>query len=166
MNPTFSETQRFNQWWFYLILALPFLFFVVITALTYAGVVTTKNGENDLLPLLVSVTVSFLFGAWFFFIKLVTAINEDGIIAHFKGIPFCKRTILWSEIQSIDVIEYSPIFDYGGWGVRYSLTGNGWCYNVSGKKGIKLQLTNGKSFLIGTRKPEEVKEIINHYFKK
>jgi len=33
-------------------------------------------------------------------------------------------------------------------------------YNVSGNKGIQLVFTNGRKLLIGTKRPEEVKEIL------
>lgn len=157
MNPTFSETQRFNKWWHILLLTFPFILWVAFML---------AQTKYDLIFIYSSAATFILFIFWFLILKLKTTISESGITANFFGIPFCKRKISWSEIQSINIIEYSPLFDYGGWGVRYSMSGKGWCYNVSGKMGIKLQLTNGKSFLIGTQKPEEAQAIINHYFKK
>lgn len=164
MNPSFSESQRFNQWWFYAIVILPFLFLTGISFMVFSGVISSKNSEKDPLPLIISIMISIIFICWLLMLRLKTTINEQGISAHFFGIPFCKRQIKWHEIAGIDVVEYSPIFDYGGWGVRYSITGNGWCYNVSGKIGIKIHYTNGKIFLLGTQLPEEAKQSINHYF--
>lgn len=103
---------------------------------------------------------------WFVQLKLKTQINEEGILVIFSGMPFCKRKIKWEEIKSVSIIKYDPLTDYGGWGVRYSLSGNGWCYNVSGDYGIKIIYQNNKPFLIGTQKKEEAEKIINHYFKK
>jgi len=166
MNLTSSETQGFNKWWHYMLAALPLSLFVVSFLLVQFDIMSTKNNQKEPLLFIIMILIAVFFFIWFRFLKLTTTINEDGITAHFKGLPFCKRKIYWSEIQSIHIIEYSPLYDYGGWGVRYSMSGKGWCYNVSGKMGIKLTLTNGKPFLIGTQKPEETQEIINHYFKK
>ena len=157
MNPTFSETQGFNKWWHILLMTFPFILWVAYWL---------TQTEYNLIFIFSSLATFLVFVIWFFILKLKTTISESGIIVHFQGIPFCKRKIAWSDIQSINIEEYSPLYDYGGWGVRYSMSGKGWCYNVSGKMGIKLQYTNGKAFLIGTQKPEEAQAIINHYFKK
>jgi hypothetical protein len=77
---------------------------------------------------------------------------------------FAKKNMRWEDITSISVIKYSPLYDYGGWGVKYSLSGNGWCYNVAGDYGIKILMINKKPFLIGTQHKEEAEKIINHYF--
>ena len=54
------------------------------------------------------------------------------------------------------VRTYSPLGEYGGWGLRYSLSGNGMAYNVSGNKGLQLELSNGKKVLFSTNKLEEL----------
>lgn len=100
---------------------------------------------------------------WFVTLKLETNINAEGIHVKFHGIPFCHRHITWQEIKSISVLTYAPFSDYGGWGVRYSLSGKGWCYNVAGDKGIQILYQDGRSFLIGTQQPEQASTIISHY---
>lgn len=168
MNPVFTETQKFNKWWHYLLAGFP----VFLTLVIYLGLLLDfmpvkadqKKGEAMII-LIVTIFFLVLFFLWFIFLKLNTTIDKDGIVAKFTGIPFCKRTIRWEEIQSVSVVTYSPLYDYGGWGVRYSLSGNGWCYNVSGNKGIRIIYTNGKSFLIGTQQAEEAEKVINFYYK-
>lgn len=163
MNPIFKETQSFNKWWHYSLISSPFILFIILMILTQTGVIETKNGEKEPLTFLISIITAFVFMVWFITMRLITTIDETGITAHFFGIPFCKKYINWNDIQSIQVVEYSPLFDYGGWGVRWSF--NGWCYNVSGKIGIRIIQKNGKPFLIGTQQAEETKKIIAHYFK-
>lgn len=165
MTSTFSERQGFDKWWHYLLAALPMALFMMFFLLVQFEIVSTKNNQKEPLLFISMILIAGFFFFWFRFLKLHTNIDANGIEVNFKWLPFCKRTIAWSEIQSITIEEYSPLYDYGGWGVRYSMSGKGWCYNVSGKMGIKIQFTNGKPFLIGTQKPEEAKEIINHYFK-
>jgi len=169
MNPSFTETQKFNKWWHYLIAGLPIFLISIPFIFTYLGILPPKNNvsSNNLL-FIATVTIGSVisFFIWFIILQLKTNINKEGIQVHFFGIPFAKKNINWSEIQSIAIVKYSPLSDYGGWGVRYSLTGNGWCYNVSGSDGIKLIRTNGKPLLIGTQQKEEAEKIINLYFKK
>jgi hypothetical protein len=65
-----------------------------------------------------------------------------------------EHTIPWSDIDQIYVREYSPLAEYGGWGIRYSR--NGRAYNVRGNKGIQISKKNGKRILLGTQHPDEV----------
>ena len=51
------------------------------------------------------------------------------------------------------------MFDYGfvgGWGVRM-WTKYGTVYNTKGSKGLLVELNNGKTFVIGTQKEDELK---------
>lgn len=163
MKPIFTEIQRFRKWWHYLIVGAPLLFMAVIGLVTSVSV-TPAEAPQPLLTLILSFLFMALVFVWFMFLKLETVIGEQGIDVTFHGIPFCKRHIAWSEIKSISVITYSPLSDYGGLGVRYGMAGNGWCYNVSGTKGIKIFYKDDKSFLIGTQQSEEAGKIIEHYF--
>lgn len=168
MEPVFTETQKFNKWWHYLLSGFP-LFLTVTTYLgLWLNLMPLKGGQEKgavMITLIITLVFSVLFFLWFFLLTLKTTINSDGISVRFKLLPFCKRNITWPEIQSISLITYSPLSDYGGWGVRYSMSGNGWCYNVSGKDGIKIVYQNGKSFLIGTQQKEEAEKVINFYTK-
>ena len=169
MEPVFTETQRFNKWWHYLLAGLPLFLTVTIYLGMWLDFMPMKGDQKKdvvLATLIFSLLFALLFFLWFFLLQLKTTINKDGIVARFTWLPFCKRTIKWEEIQSVSVTTYSPLGDYGGWGVRYSLSGNGWCYNVSGKDGIKIMYQNGKSFLIGTQQKKEAEKIINCYYKK
>jgi hypothetical protein len=58
------------------------------------------------------------------------------------------------------VRQYSPIAEYGGWGLRLGLFGKGQAYNVSGDKGLQLEFTTGQRLLIGTNKPEELNTVL------
>ncbi|MBX2959059.1 MAG: hypothetical protein KF732_03800 [Flavobacteriales bacterium] len=58
------------------------------------------------------------------------------------------------------VRQYSPLTEYGGWGIRLGLFGKGTAYNVSGNKGLQLEFTNNKKLLIGTNKPNELTETL------
>ncbi len=166
MNSVFTETQKFNKWWHYLIAGVPVVLLIVVMSLVQFDIVESKDGTKAPALFFTTIIITSSCFIWFTLLKLNTEINSEGIFVNFFGIPFCKRAIKWEDLQSISIITYSPLTDYGGWGVRYSISGNGWCYNVAGTKGIKMVYKNGKPFLIGTQKPEEAEKIINLYFKK
>lgn len=164
MNSNFTETQKFNKWWMYLLFSSPLLVVSISFILVQLKMIDPKNGEKSPPEVIMILVFCILFLIWGISIRLKTTINEKGINVNFMGIPFCNKHFNWVDIQSVSIIEYSPLLDYGGWGVRIGL--KGWCYNVSGKTGIKLIRTNGTTFLIGTQKPEDAKKTINLYFKK
>ncbi len=166
MNLEFKEEQNFRKWWHFAIAGFPVIIISVMFFLVQLDVVQTKNNQKEPLFFLILISFMILVFVWFLFLKLETTISEKGILVNYRSIPFCKRNIQWEDISSIAVIKYSPLTDYGGWGARYSLSGNGWCYNVVGEYGIKLFTTNNKPFLIGTQKKEEAEKIIKQYFNK
>lgn len=117
------------------------------------------NGEEQsawiglAVALLVSLTLAFA--------KLETTMSSEGIAVRF--FPFIRKTTLFSfeDIESVRVVEYKPLREYGGWGLRIGK--NGVAYTVSGKNGVLItfkeprRLMRGmhKTLLIGTQKPEE-----------
>jgi len=63
------------------------------------------------------------------------------------------RRISWSEIERYESKQYSPLREFGGWGIRW--TPGKLAYNVSGDRGIWIERTNGRTVLVGSQHPEE-----------
>ena len=140
----FEENQQFNQWWLWLgMIALVGIFIYQRYPIEY-------NREFAISFGVLALVVFLLFS-----IKLSTRIDEQGI--HIKMFPFHIKTVSysWSELYSAEVIEYSPLTEYGGWGLRISRKGK--AFSVKGNKGIKIQTVDGKNRMIGTQKFEEAK---------
>src|SRR5690606_22871725 len=95
----------------------------------------------------------------FLFLRLETRIGRHGVQFRYPPVINSWRKIPYQEIQSIEVVRYSP-WAYGGWGIRYSW--HGWAYNVRGNKGIVIKKKNGQQILIGTQKMMEAKEAIEY----
>ncbi len=156
----FIEIQKFRQWWLILIL-LTILFtftYAVISQLFYNTPFGTNPVNNT--GLIILSIIIFTFCAFILLIKLKTKINHEGILVQFYPFHLKFKLFNWSEIDNAFVREYRPITEYGGWGLRISLSGNGKAYNVSGNKGIQLVFKNGNKLLIGTKKPEEAESIL------
>jgi len=153
----FLEKQRFSQWWVWLLLA--FIAFI----LGYFFIQEIKNGANwnDLIKtgnLAMWLLFLLLTFALFYFSQLKTIINKDGISVSF--FPFLrKKTYRWQDIEKVYTRTYSPIWEYGGWGIRYGFK-NGMAYNISGKEGLQLVLKNGKKILIGSKKVAAINRIL------
>lgn len=148
----FHEKQRFNQWWLYaIILGVDVLIFTRIYRQYQSAEIQLNNPELYISSVIVLLVTWLIFSS-----KLETIIKEDGI--HIKFFPFhwSWRHFKWENISKCYVRQYSPIAEYGGWGLRFGMMGKGRAYNVSGDKGLQLQLSSGKRILIGTQMPEEL----------
>ena len=136
----FTEKQRFTQWWLWLIMIL-----VVAFAFYY---------EESTLEMAVALIIPI----FLFVLNLETEISKEGISIRFFPFHLKKKFFSWDEIVKAEVREYSPLFEYGGWGIRGGMSGV--AYNVKGNMGLQLVLKNGKKILIGTQKAEELKQIL------
>jgi hypothetical protein len=150
----FREVQRFRQWWLWLIL-IPGP--GILSFNTYRQLMLGKQfGKNAppntmlfVLWLLIGIGVPVLFYA----ARLVTEVRADGIYARF--IPFHRSFLRfpWNAIKKCEARTYRPIREYGGWGIRIGFSGR--AYNVSGNRGLQLELHDGKRILIGSQRTEE-----------
>ena len=154
MKIEFKESQKFTQWWLWLILTSILLLFVYgLYTQLYLGQAFGDNPMSDTGLIFSSVAVTVLF-LMFFFIKLKTTVNSEGIKMSF--LPFKRKKVVWSEVKNACVLNYGFV---GGWGVRL-WTKYGTVYNIKGNKGLFVELKNGKKFLIGTQKEEELAKVI------
>ena len=158
-EPLFKESQRFRQPWLillFIVLNLMFLyplFQQLILGEPY-GDEATSNAELLLMSLL-----TLGISALFFIFRLDTEISNDGISARLFPLHRKFRRFAWKDIQQIEVRQYKPVWEYGGWGIRYGKNGKAW--NISGNQGIQLVFQNGKKLLIGTNDAEAVRGVID-----
>lgn len=151
-NLRFEETQRFSQWWLWGLLLLILSFSVKPI---WERIQSGNNLSNDQIMGIGILVVVMVF---FVLIKLTTKVTEDGVYVQFFPIHLKPKFYSWDKISQMEVKKYSPLLDYGGWGVRFGR--NGKAYNVKGNKGLQLVLKNGDGLMIGTQKEEELKRVI------
>jgi hypothetical protein len=151
-NPIFNEIQRFRQWWLWLI-----IFFV----LGFSGYNSIENVEFfSTYELIISLAVPILILLLFFTIKLETKVDALGVRVRLFPFHLKFKYFRWKNIQNVYIREYSPLMDYGGWGLRLGFFGRGKAYNVSGNMGLQLVFKDGKKLLIGTQKTTELKKFL------
>jgi hypothetical protein len=156
----FSERQRFTQWWLWLILLginglfLYGVFEQVIVGQKLGNHPMSNTGLIITAGLILFLTLLFAIG------HLDTTIKKDGIYVRFFPFHIKCKQYPWEKLTKSYVRQYSPITEYGGWGLRLGLFGKGTAFNVSGNKGLQLEFTDHKKLLIGTNKPEELSETL------
>jgi len=84
-------------------------------------------------------------------LRLTTTVTSDAVNVRY-GFLYKTRVPL-SEIALAEAVEYSPVRDYGGWGVR------GWrrrrALNARGNQGVLLTRADGTTLLVGSQRPRE-----------
>ena len=144
---TFTESQRFRQWWIWAILGFVVLSTTSALLTTDARKIPTAWGG-----IIVALLVVLLIYVW----RLDTRLDNEGI--HYRVFPILPwRTILWNDIQSVSVSKYG----FAGYGIRLGL--KGWIYNVAGDKGLVIKRKNNSYLTIGTQRPLDVQAFLDAY---
>lgn len=151
----YREVQRFRQVWIWVII------FSIVGLMWYATVsqlLLDCPFGNTPMPDILLIIFWVIFGiglpALFFFGQLITEVRDDGIYICFFPFHWSFRRIAFTEMKQYKVQTYRPIIEYGGWGIRYGRKGK--AYNVSGNRGVQIELSNSKRLLIGSQRAEEL----------
>jgi len=154
MKIEFKEEQKFTQWWLWLILIA--IGILPIIGIYKQFILGDKFGDKPMSNFGLITFSIFIFGlvAMFWFIRLKTEINENGIRINF--FPFVEKRVNWNDIKSAKTLDYGFV---GGWGIRL-WTEYGTVYNIKGNNGLAIELNNGNKFLIGTQNEAELNKVI------
>lgn len=157
----FREEQRFNQKLLWIILFIISTLFTVgfIKQILFKVPFGDKPMPNFELTIIWIIS-SIIIPSLLYIIRLITIVKNDGVYFRFNLLNFSFSKILFVNVRKYEARTYSPIIEYGGWGIRDG-GDNGKAYNVSGNKGIQFEISGGKRILIGTQKPEEFIKAIN-----
>ncbi len=142
----FTETQRFTGW-AYAVLGL--------TALISLGSLAAAPRLPAWLWLYVGLSLTLVVNL----LCLRTTVTESDLVVAFGALfPLYRRRIALADIASAESVTYSPVADYGGWGIR------GWgrsvALNARGSLGVRVTLQDGRRVLIGSQRPEELAEAL------
>ena len=152
----FKEEQTFSKWKVGLILLIA-VSGIIIALLTQEE--TTKTTYYTLVGIFILMSVMSVL---IFKSKLETSIDRFAI--KYRFFPFISswKRIEREQIKTVEVIKYSPIGDYGGYGYRLSFR-NGRALNVGGNMGLKIIDHQDKKLLIGTQKPVELEQALTKF---
>lgn len=151
MKNYFQEKQSFTQWWLWVLL---FSIAALLMGRLLQGYFFEAQPPEDMIQLLLLWVFMIVLIVFFRFTTLKTKLTEQGIELDYG--PFIYRKFGWEDIEAAQVVDYGFV---GGWGMRYSFS-YGWVYNVKGSKGLALKFKNGRKRLIGTQRPEELREAV------
>ena len=140
-------------------------FLFIIGVIVIAGVWLVIAGiGNAGWAIVIAVLFPLLFG------RLLITVTDNTLHIEYGYLGLIKKEIPLSEIRETRVVQYRPIRQFGGWGIRCGkFEGEPTtCYNLKGKRGLLLILANKARacfvktdrVIVGCNGPEKLKEVI------
>ena len=151
----YREVQHFRQVWLWVLLLG--ISSVSIYSVVQQLILDKPFGNNpapDIFVLIIGLIFGLGFPIFFYKITLTTEVTSDGLYFRFFPLHLSFQKISLEDLKAYEAITYRPLKEYGGWGIRYGAKGK--AYNISGNRGVQLELSSGKRILIGSQKPEEL----------
>ena len=154
---SFREEQGFRQWWIWLLIG-----FVVV--LQWWGFVQQivlgqpwgTKPARDWLMVLLWLLIGIGLPVFFHRLRLIVTVTDNSVDIHFR--PLTRRTIPIADVTHVEARTYSPLREYGGWGIRG--LGGSKAYNVSGNRGVELTLKDGEKVMIGSQRADDLSHAI------
>lgn len=93
-------------------------------------------------------------------LQLTVNISGEGISYRFFPFHRKEKIIKWDDIKYVELMNFRPLRDYGGYGIRFNLGSK--AYIIRGKKGLKIYWKNDrKPWVIGISDEDKIKEAIS-----
>jgi hypothetical protein len=89
---------------------------------------------------------------------LEAEIHQDGIRVRWGPFGLIQKFLPFETITKAEAVTYSPLMEFGGWGIRFRGKKRAW--TVRGNRAVRMELTSGKIFYLGSDRPERIAEWI------
>ena len=144
-----AKTQyAYNSKFAYLIIAI----LIIVVGVMIA--VMAKQTPPLLFTLICAFVVALLVAI--LFSRMELSFDEKGL--HYQLFPFHQkpRLLAWQAIEEISLSTYSPLGDFGGWGIRRN--GRKRLYAIMGSDCVLVKTKDGLSYYFGIDLPDEAFE--------
>jgi hypothetical protein len=104
--------------------------------------------------------VFLILGILFFFLYggMRTVVMRSEIVVRFGLIGWKVFKLKTSDIARAEIMQYSPLKDFGGYGIRFN--GKMTAYYLRGSRGVKITTRKNKQYLIGSDQPGQLLAVI------
>jgi hypothetical protein len=152
----YREEQNFG-WWLYALMALMVLVggFFAFGPPRLVDNAAPANARGFAFPIGLSIGLFvppiLVVGV----LRMTTEVTLGTVDLWFGWVATYRKTIEISRITRLEVIQYRPLRDYGGWGIRWGRDGER-VFNARGDRGVRLYFADGSRVLIGSQRPESL----------
>jgi hypothetical protein len=157
MQPRVLHKERTSwSWWVHL------LIWGGVAIAASAGLARAGDVTNpDFLPTIATpIAIAALIPLVFYGLVgyLSAQVTEAGIRMRWGPLGWIRKFIPFDTIMKAEAVTYSPLMEFGGWGIRIRRNKRAW--TVRGNRAVRMELTNGKVFYLGSDRPERFAEWI------
>lgn len=85
-------------------------------------------------------------------------VRRHELMVHLGSVPLIRKRIAFEDIAALECVRYSPLKDFGGWGVRGSGAKQAW--TARGDQAVVLHLVSGPQLYIGSDHPHRLEDRI------
>lgn len=154
-NMLFSEEQRMTE----PKIIIPVVIGALLTPIVLYYALTKIKSTDVAAVIAVVLGIELIVYGLMFGTKMVTEVRPSDITVSAWPLSFLRRSIPLDQIRTCEARTYSPLGEYGGWGIRYGRAGK--AYNMRGNRGVQLVLASGERLLIGSQKADELAAVIS-----
>jgi hypothetical protein len=164
----FREEQKFNTWlrWLVGITMIAAVLLSLYALKKEYGLRYPPDTKEYIVVVVAGIGVPIAIAILFYFLRMETEVRADGLYIRFVPFHIRFKKFALNNLSECYARRYKPIREYGGWGIRYSLTGSGRAYNVSGNDGVQLVFEDGMKLLVGSQKAGKLEEAIRSVTKR
>lgn len=144
-------------WWVHLLVSIT----LVTLAIPLVALANGNIGSGpDQMPVWVAVLCGVLGmglpgGIYAFMGQLRSRVTEEAIEIRWGFLEAIKKDIPLDSIETAEAVTYSPLREFGGWGIRFG--GNKKkAWTIRGNRALLLHLKDGTRFYLGSDKPERM----------
>jgi len=97
--------------------------------------------------------------------QLRTRVRPDGLDLRWGFMEIIRKKIPIEEIEAVEAVTYSPLGEFGGWGIRVGgMKKQAW--TVRGNRAVLLRLKGGTRFYLGSDRPERILQWVSSAIKR
>jgi hypothetical protein len=150
----YREEQNFG-WWVYAVVSAIMLLGLALLAGPFIGGSGVPAGGSRVQSAFLGVCVGMILPPVLVLgvLRMTTEVAPGSVRVWFGWVPTYRRLIDLSAVVRIEVVQYRPFRDYGGWGIRIGRDGER-VLNARGDRGVRLFFSDQQKLLIGSQKPE------------
>lgn len=94
-------------------------------------------------------------GLYSFMGQLRTRVTQEGVDISWGFSEVISKKIPFDKIEGAEPVKYSPIGEFGGWGIRMGGKQKQ-AWTIRGKRAALLHLSDGTRFYLGSENPERI----------
>jgi hypothetical protein len=124
-----------------------------------AGVWSDPEVTRPTALLLTALFALLLAAFWVLLGRLRVEVTRTALVIGFGHVPLIQKRVPLADIAGVESVEYKPIREFGGWGIRFGRGGKR-AWTIRGNRAVRLQLRDGKLLYVGSDRPERLAERI------